>query len=297
MFGTWASYESTRAFVTSSFLWQRRGSDFQTAALAAWQPSNRFHITLRHLRAATIQSSRRHERPSISTGRTTPLSLAILPTRPIRVRPTQSEHSGQRIDACARLSPPRSNSSRDDENHPISGRSPPRKGHPREKMPLSPANAAADASPNQGHRGIALRVQSLGTFLQLRPQPTKKRRSPDQPALSFLSFANAFLALFARGSSRITSGAVRTCERLFGKARPLWSGNSSRSGRSPAPAGAPHQGRLSPPVNAYPCLRSKSTLLVCSQLSTVPVSKPSSGSITSAYISSSRSTSSSASVS
>lgn len=44
MFGTWASYESTRAFVTSSFLWQRRGSDFQTAALAAWQPSNRFHI-------------------------------------------------------------------------------------------------------------------------------------------------------------------------------------------------------------------------------------------------------------
>ena len=124
MFGTWASYESTRAFVTSSFLWQRRGSDFQTATLAAWQPSNRFHITLRHLRAATIQSSRRHERPSISTGRTTPLSLAILPTRPIRVRPTQSERSGQRIDACERLSPPRSNSSRDDENHPISGRSP-----------------------------------------------------------------------------------------------------------------------------------------------------------------------------
>lgn len=238
MFGTWASYESTRAFVTSSFLWRRRGSDFQTAALAAWQPSNRFHITLRHLRAATIQSSRRHERPSISTGRTTPLSLAILPTRPIRVRPTQSEHSGQRIDACARLSPPRSNSSRDDENHPISVRSPPRKGHPREKMPLSPANAAADASPNQGHRGIALRVQSLGTFLQLRPQPTKKRRSPDQPALSFLSFANAFLALFARGSSRTTSGAVRTCERLFGKARPPWSGNSSRSGRSPTPADA-----------------------------------------------------------
>ena len=103
MFDTWASYESTRAFVTSSFLWQRRGSDFQTATLAAWQPSNRLHITLRHLRAATIQSSRRHERPSISTGRTTPLSLAILPTRPRRVRPTQSEHSGQRIDACERL--------------------------------------------------------------------------------------------------------------------------------------------------------------------------------------------------
>lgn len=92
MFDTWASYESTRAFVTSSFLWQRRGSDFQTATLAAWQPSNRLHITLRHLRAATIQSSRRHERPSISTGRTTPPSLAILSTRPIRVRPTQSEH-------------------------------------------------------------------------------------------------------------------------------------------------------------------------------------------------------------
>lgn len=227
-----------------------------------------------------------------------PPSLAILPTRPIRVRPTQSERSGQRIDACERLSPPRSNSSRDDENHPISGRSPPRKGHPREKMPLSPTKATADASPNQGHRGVALRVQSLGAFLQLRPpQPTKKRRSPDQPALSFLSFANAFLALFAQGSSRTTSGAVHTCERLFGKARPPRLGSPSRSGRSPAPVDAPHQGRLSPPVNAYPCLRSKSTLLVCSQLSTVPVSKPSSGSTTSAYISSSRSTSSSASVS
>ena len=32
MFGTWASYESTRAFVTSSFLWQRRGSDFPLLA-------------------------------------------------------------------------------------------------------------------------------------------------------------------------------------------------------------------------------------------------------------------------
>ncbi len=238
MFDTWASYESTRAFVTSSFLWQRRGSDFQTATLAAWQPSNRLHITLRHLRAATIQSSRRHERPSISTGRTTPLSLATLPTRPIRVRPTQSEHSGQRIDACERLSPPRPNSSRDDENHPISGRSPPRKGHPREKMPLSPTNATADESPSQGHRRVALRVQSPGVFLQLRPQPAKKRRLPDQPALSFLSFANAFLALFAQGSSRTTSGAVRTCERLFGKARPPRSGSPSRSGRSPTPADA-----------------------------------------------------------
>lgn len=162
--------------------------------------------------------------------------MAILPTRPIRVRPTQSERSGQRIDACERLSPPRSNSSRDDENHPISGRSPPRKGHPREKMPLSPTKATADASPNQGHRGVALRVQSPGVFLQLRPQPTKKRRSPDQPALSFLSFANAFLVLFAWGSSRTTSGAVRTCERIAGKARPPWSGNSSRSGRSPTDA-------------------------------------------------------------
>ena len=173
MFDTWASYESTRAFVTSSFLWQRRGSDFQTATLAAWQPSNRLHITLRHLRAATIQSSRRHERPSISTGRTTPLSLAILPTRPIRVRPTQSEHGGQRIDACERLSPSRSNSSQDDENHPISGRSPPRKGHPREKMHYPQPRQPQTHPPNQGHRGIALRVQSLGAFLQLRPQPTK----------------------------------------------------------------------------------------------------------------------------
>ena len=203
-----------------------------------------------------MQSSRRHERTSISTGRTTPPSLAILSTRPIRLRPTQSEHSGQRIDACERLSPPRSNSSRDDENHPISGRSPPRKRHPREKMPLFPTKATADASPNQGHRGIALRVQSPGAFLQLRPQPTKKRRSPDQPALSFLSFANAFLALFARGSSRTTSGAVRTCERLFGKARPPRSGSPSRSGRSPAPVDAPHQGRLSPPVKFTPaCAR------------------------------------------
>ncbi len=127
---------------------------------------------------------------------------------------------------------------------------------PRPPQTHPPTKAAADASPNQGHRGIALRVQSLGAFLQLRPQPTKKRRSPDQPALSFLSFANAFLALFAQGSSRTTSGAVRTCERLFGKARPPWSGSPSRSGRSPAPAGAPHQGRLSPPVKFTPaCAR------------------------------------------
>ena len=179
-------------------------------------------------------------------------------------------------------------------------------------MPLSPTKATADASPNQGHRGVALRVQSPGVFLQLRPKLSgsgpifpldsvmlilKKRRSPEQPALSFLSFANAFLALFARGSSRTTSGTVRTCERIVGKARPPWSGSPSHSGRSPAPAGAPHLGRLSPRAYAYPCLRSKSTLLVCSQLSTVPVSKPSSGSTTRAYISSSRSTSSSASVS
>lgn len=182
----------------------------------------------RHLRAATMQSSRRHERTSISTGRTTPPSLAILPTRPIRVRPTQSEHSGQRIDACERLSPPRSNSSRDDENHPISGRSPPRKGHPRKRchypQPRPPRDRTA--------RPVA------GRLLAASPPTNKKRGSPDQPALSFLSFANAFLALFARGSSRTTSGAVRTCERLFGKARPPWSGSPSRSGRSPAPADA-----------------------------------------------------------
>ena len=166
--------------------------------------------------------------------------------------------------------------------------------------------------PSQGHQGVVLRALPPGVFLQLRPKLSgsgpilpldsvllilKKRRSPEQPALSFLSFANAFLALFARGSSRTTSDTVRTCERIVGKARPPWSGNLSRSGRSPTPADAPHLGRLSPRAYAYPCLRSKSTLLVCSQLSTVPVSKPSSGSITSAYISSSRSTSSSASVS
>lgn len=160
--------------------------------------------------------------------------------------------------------------------------------------------------PNQGNRGRIPQPRPpwnltarpvAGHLLAASPPTNKKRRSPDQPALSFLSFANAFLALFARGSSRTTSGAVRTCERIVGKARPPWSGNLSRSGRSPASAGAPHLGRLSPRAHAYPCLRSKSTLLVCSQLSTVPVSKPSSGSTTSAYISSSRSTSSSASVS
>ena len=185
-------------FVTSSFLWQRRGSDFQTATLAAWQPSNRLHITLRHLRAATIQSSRRHERPSISTGRTTPLSLAILSTRPIRVRPTQSEHSGQRIDACERLSPPRSNSSQDDENHPISGRSPPRKGHPREKDVTIPNQGNRRRIPQpRPPRGRTARPVA-GRLLEASPPTNKKRRSPEQPALSFLSFANAFLVLFAR---------------------------------------------------------------------------------------------------
>lgn len=77
-----------------------------------------------------------------------------------------------------------------------------------------------------------------GRLLEASPPTNKKRRSPEQPALSFLSFANAFLALFARGSSRTTSGTVRTCERLVGKARPPWSGNLSRSGRSPTPADA-----------------------------------------------------------
>lgn len=120
-------------------------------------------------------------------------------------------------------------------------------------MPLSPTKATADASSNQGHRGVALRVQSPGVFLRLRPKLSgsgpilpldsvllilKKRRLPEQPALSFLSFANAFLALFARGSSRTTSDTVRTCERIVGKARPPWSGNLSRSGRSPTPADA-----------------------------------------------------------
>ena len=212
MFDTWASYESTRAFVTSSFLWQRRGSDFPllTRILPEMMKTTRFLAGL-------------------------PLEKVILAKRCHYPQPR----------------PPRGRTAR-----PVAGR-----------------------------------------LLEASPPTNKKRRSPEQPALSFLSFATAFLALFARGSSRITSGAVRTCERLFGKARPPRSGSPSRSGRSPAPVDAPHQGRLSPPVNAYPCLRSKSTLLVCSQLSTVPVSKPSSGSITSAYISSSRSTSSSASVS
>lgn len=149
-----------------------------------------------------------------------------------RIRP------GQRIDVCERLSPPHRPLSKMMKNARFLAGLPPRKGHPREKMSPSPTKATAGASPNQGRRGIALRVQSLGAFLQLRPQPTKKRRSPDQPAPSFLSFANAFLALFARGNSRTTSGAVRTCERIVGKARPPRSGNLSRSGRSPTPADA-----------------------------------------------------------
>ena len=212
MFDTWASYEPTRAFVTSSFLWQRRGSDFPLLAriLPEMMKTTRFLAGL-------------------------PLEKAILAKRCHYPQPR----------------PPRGRTAR-----PVAGR-----------------------------------------LLEASPPTNKKRGSPEQPALSFLSFANAFLALFAQGSSRTTSGAVRTCERLFGKARPPRSGSPSRSGRSPTPVDASHQGRLSPPVDAYPCLRSKSTLLVCSQLSTVPVSKPSSGSTTSAYISSSRSTSSSASVS
>lgn len=167
-------------------------------------------------------------------------------------------------------------------------------GLPLEKVILAKRCHYPPTKATEGSHCASSRRASSCSFAS---QPAKKRRLPEQPALSFLSFANASLALFAQGSSRTTSGAVRTCEHIVGKARPPWSGNLSRSGRSPTPVDAPHQGRLSPPVNAYPCLRSKSTLLVCSQLSTVPVSKPSSGSITSAYISSSRSTSSSASVS
>lgn len=182
-------------------------------------------------------------------------------------------------------------------------------------LPLENVILAKDAAiPNQGHRRRIPRPRPprgrtarpvAGRLLEASPPTNKQRRSPEQPALSFLSFANAFLALFARGSSRTTSGTVRTCERIVGKARPPWSGIPSHSGRSPPPhellasawKDCPYWGNQTPPVKTYPCLRSKSTLLVCSQLSTVPVSKPSSGSITSAYISSSRSTSSSASVS
>lgn len=140
MFDTWASYESTRAFVTSSFLWQRRGSNFRTAALAAWQPSNRFHTPQAPTGSNDAIQQKARAAFYFNWADDTPF-VGNLVNTPIRVRPAQSEHSGQRIDACERLSPPRSNSSRDDENHPISGRSPPRKGHPREKMPLSPTKA------------------------------------------------------------------------------------------------------------------------------------------------------------
>ena len=160
MFDTWASYESTRAFVTSSFLWQQRGSDFPllTRVLPEMMKTTRF--------------------------------LAYLP--------------------------------------------------------LENVILAKDAAiPNQGHRRRIPRPRPprgrtarpvAGRLLEASPPTNKQRRSPEQPALSFLSFANAFLALFARGSSRTTSGTVRTCERIVGKARPPWSGIPSHSGRSPPPA-------------------------------------------------------------
>ena len=163
MFDTWASYESTRAFVTSSFLWQRRGSDFPLLArtLPEVMKTTRFLAGL-------------------------PLEKVILAKRCRYPRPRQPQ------------------------THPLT-------------------------KATEGSHCASSRWAPSCSFA---PQPTKKRRSPDQPALSFLSFANAFLALFARGSSRTTSGAVRMCERIVGKARPPWSGNLSRSGRSPAPTDA-----------------------------------------------------------
>ena len=112
MFDTWASYESTRAFVTSSFLWQRRGSDFPLLAriLPKMMKTTRFLAGL-------------------------PLEKAILAKRCHYPQPR----------------PPRDRTAR-----PVAGR-----------------------------------------LLAASPPTNKKRRSPEQPALSFLSFANAFLALFA----------------------------------------------------------------------------------------------------
>lgn len=162
MFDTWASYESTRAFVTSSFLWQRRGSDFPLLAriLSEMMKTTRFLAGLPSKRSSSQKD-------------------ATIPNQGNRRRILQPR-------------PPRGRTAR-----PVAGR-----------------------------------------LLESSPPTNKKRRSPEQPALSFLSFANAFLALFARGSSRTTSGTVRTCERIVGKARPPWSGNLSRSGRSPTPADA-----------------------------------------------------------
>ena len=162
MFDTWASYESTRAFVTSSFLWQRRGSDFPLLAriLPEMMKTTRFLAGL-------------------------PLENVIL------AKDATIPNQGRRR-RIPQPRPPRGRTAR-----PVAGR-----------------------------------------LLEASPPTNKKRRSPEQPALSFLSFANAFLALFARGSSRTTFGAVRTCERIAGKARPPWSGSPSRSGRSPTPADA-----------------------------------------------------------
>ena len=161
MFDTWASYESTRAFVTSSFLWQRRGSDFPLLAriLPEMMKTTRFLAGL-------------------------PLENVILAKRCHYPQPRQPQ------------------------THP----------------------------PTKATEGSHCASSRWAPSCSFAPNQQKKRRSPDQPALSFLSFANAFLALFARGSSRTTSGAVRTYERIVGKARPPWSGNLSRSGRSPADA-------------------------------------------------------------
>ncbi len=198
MFDTWASYESTRAFCyefVSLAAARERLPNSNTSSLATKQPPP--HNTQAPTGSNdTIQQKARTA--FYFNWADDALSLAILSTRPIRVRPTQSEHSGQRIDACERLSPPRSNSSQDDENHPISGRSPPRKGHPREKDVTIPNQGNRRRIPQpRPPRGRTARPVA-GRLLEASPPTNKKRRSPEQPALSFLSFANAFLVSFAR---------------------------------------------------------------------------------------------------
>lgn len=181
-------------------------------------------------------------------------------------------------------------------------------------LPLENVILAKDATiPNQGRRRRIPQPRQprdrtarpvAGRLLAASPPTNKKAQVAGSACAFVLEFRERFSCLICPGKlprhlwhrPHVRTHSWESPSTLVRKLISL--GKVAHAcGRLPAPAGAPHLGRLSPRAYAYPCLRSKSTLLVCSQLSTVPVSKPSSGSTTSAYISSSRSTSSSASVS